>query len=511
MELLKDSLTVGEVVYAGCCEIIADGDLIVPDVKADILKVLQVDASACLSGKEIIDGRLTLSGRTNITVLYLPDTDNAQVQSIHTAFDFSHKIERTGIDDTCHAIVDADIIRVDYHVINSRKLSIKAVVGAECEVISAKELEYACSADEAELELEMVNMTSLCAIHEEDFMIKEAIEIPNGKASVNEILKLDLKICDKEFKLITEKIVVKGMLAISVLYTDTSGELEYTDCEIPFTEVFDFPDATEDMSCTLNYRICDLFYELSEDTDGDRRIINIELLSAAEMKAEKTAEVEMIKDCYFPGSKTRLISGDAELVQTVCSPTSQNAVRDVAVVDKNLPQIASVYNVITKAFVTKCYAEEEKLAIEGKIEACILYISDDDSAPVYSFIKEIPFSYMLDSPNASAKADCSASAEVSHVSYHVNVANEVELRCILNIEGRVFERNTLSLICDFETEEIPPEEKKGIVIYFVQPGDTLWKIAKSYSVPVNSIAGFNGIENKDKISVGQRLVIPTVW
>ena len=47
-----------------------------------------------------------------------------------------------------------------------------------------------------------------------------------------------------------------------------------------------------------------------------------------------------------------------------------------------------------------------------------------------------------------------------------------------------------------------------MVIYFVKPGDTLWKIAKRYRSTVEDIARVNNIENPDRISVGQQLFIP---
>ena len=47
-----------------------------------------------------------------------------------------------------------------------------------------------------------------------------------------------------------------------------------------------------------------------------------------------------------------------------------------------------------------------------------------------------------------------------------------------------------------------------MVIYFVKPGDTIWKIAKKFRSTIEDIARVNGIENADKIYVGQQLYIP---
>ncbi len=50
-------------------------------------------------------------------------------------------------------------------------------------------------------------------------------------------------------------------------------------------------------------------------------------------------------------------------------------------------------------------------------------------------------------------------------------------------------------------------ERKDIV-YYVQKGDTLWRISQQYEVSLKSITSANGITENSKLSVGQKLVIP---
>lgn len=512
MELIKEPVTVGEIIFSDSLETAADGDLIVPDIKPDILKILQVDAVSCISSKEISAGKLVLGGRINMTVLYLPDNENSTVQSIKTTFEFSHKINKNTIDENCSAFVDSDVSRVDFHVINSRKINLRAIIGIDCEIISSHELLLPVSIDDenANIMTSPFTINSLCGMHDEEFMIKESFELPPGKPSVEEILKIDYKICDKEFKAITEKIIVKGILNICVLYIDSNGCIEHADSEIPFTEVFDFPDLNENMTCDVNYRICDCYYDTSEDSDGDRRIINNELLICAEMKASSQHETEIITDCFCPGYETNLTYSENTLNEIISSPSCQNTLRDSAVTDKNIPQINGVYNVISRAFITSSQTSENKLSVTGKIEAYILYLTDNSQNPVYSFKKEIPFSYLLDCPYAETDMACSVAADISHTSFHLNAANEVELRYILNISADIISKHTFSLISDIDVSEIPGDRKKGLVIYFIQPGDTIWNIAKNYSVSPDEIAEFNKINVKNPLTPGLRLIIPAI-
>ncbi|MGB9802898.1 LysM peptidoglycan-binding domain-containing protein, partial [Desulfofundulus sp.] len=44
--------------------------------------------------------------------------------------------------------------------------------------------------------------------------------------------------------------------------------------------------------------------------------------------------------------------------------------------------------------------------------------------------------------------------------------------------------------------------------YVVQPGDTLWQIARRFGIPLSSLIELNGLANPDEIYPGQVIVIP---
>jgi LysM repeat protein len=53
-----------------------------------------------------------------------------------------------------------------------------------------------------------------------------------------------------------------------------------------------------------------------------------------------------------------------------------------------------------------------------------------------------------------------------------------------------------------------PNAPLGTFDYIVQPGDTLFVIARNFNTTVENILKFNQIANPNRIFVGQRLVIP---
>jgi len=53
-----------------------------------------------------------------------------------------------------------------------------------------------------------------------------------------------------------------------------------------------------------------------------------------------------------------------------------------------------------------------------------------------------------------------------------------------------------------------PNAPLGTIRYTVQPGDTLYRIARYYNTTVRNIQAFNDIPDPGRIYAGQRLVIP---
>ena len=323
-------------------------------------------------------------------------------------------------------------------------------------------------------------------------------------------MKVDTKISDSEYKAVTGKIVVKGEISVCVLYTDSDCCIQFMESEVPFTEIIDCDDAGDETICDIDYSISDVRYQIAEDNDGDNRIVDIDVTVTAQVKATENVAVDMICDCYEPFTKTQLLKEEVELEEVVSRPSSQNTIREMVEMGTGTPSVSGVYDVITRPYITKAQIQRGKLLAEGKIEAYILYLTDSNESPVYSMKKELPFSYMLDCESTYSDLIPEIKAEVKHTAYNLNVAGEIEIRCILSLNANIIRKRKIELVNEVVTEPLENGDKNGIVIYFVQKGDNLWEIAKRYAVPQSEILRFNNMEKSDKLEIGNRLFIPSI-
>ncbi len=511
MELIKENVTVNQVCCKGAVKTQIDEDIIVPDVKPDILKILQLDASACVTDKSVSDGRAGVNGRAQVKILYIPDSESENIKSIITSFDFSQNIDNKNIGDNMKALVTANVDNAEFSLTNSRKLRVKLTVCLDYEIVEEKNVEIAVDtsdSESAEVLKESVSLQNCVSLQEEEFTLSDNIEIPSTQTAINEILKADARITDAEYKTVTGKIAAKGAAAISVLYTDDENKIRFMEAEIPFTEVFDCPDAGDDTVCDIDYYVSDIRCEAQEDADGDKRVIFVEITVLAQIKAADNVVIDIISDCYEPYMNTQLIKEETELEEIIARPSAQNTIRETIEAGGDAPQVSGVYDVITKPCVTSTLLKNGHLQAEGKIETYILYLTDSPDAPVYSIKRDIPFSYTLDAREDGDDLITEIKAEVKHTAYNLNMAGEIELRCILSLCANIIRKRRIDVIDDIVTEDISPDSGRGIVIYFVQPGDSLWGIAKRYAVPRDAVTSFNNLSDAEPPAPGTRLFIP---
>ena len=507
MELTKNTINICDTVAKGRTQAMTDGDVIVPDTKPDILKLIQVDSDASITDKYIENGRLILCGRVVYKILYVPDRENEKIKSIETSMEFRQAVDVGNTDAERKILSKPAVERVEFNTVNSRKLRLRAIINIDYEVLSMGVAELASDAcdDMLEKKTENISFEDIVNVSEHEFTVKERLEIPSGERSVNELLKTDVKLYDTEYKPVTGKVIVKGIVAVCVLYTDDEGDIKFTESEIPFTEVLDALEVSENSVCDIDYSVLNVMSCAEPDIDGDLREINLDIDISAAMKATNTVDKEILIDCYMPFTKTVCEKENVSLCSTIESPSSQNTIRDIGEIPTNAPQVSEVYNVMTNVVVSKTVLERNKIICEGKTEVYILYLTESIENPIHSLKKEIPFSFMIDCKNDTTGLVCELKSQIKHASYSINSSGEIEIRCLLAIDCMLTKEIKIENITEIMTEQ--SDTRQGKIIYFARAGEKIWDIAKMYKVPCHSLEELNETKG-ERIEADRKLIIP---
>jgi len=509
MDFIKKEINVCNTVLQGCSELGVDGDIIVPDVLPDMLKIIQVDGEAHLTGYDVSDGNMSCTGKLELKILYIPDSGDEKIKSVITALDFSHAMSNGKINESLIAELYAEASRVDFQPVNSRKIRIKSAVSLNYCFRETRRLEIPYDTeDNLEMQRHTVNTSGFTAFRDTQFLVRESLQLPSGQKAINELLKLDTSVCDTEFKVISGRVVVKGFCAVCALYTDTDGCVRYSDFEIPFTEIIELEDANDDTVCEIDFSPGDVTCRLESDSGNENRMIYTEILVNVRINAYENTELEYIGDCYCPGYETELETEEQSLECIPGRGMATITVREVIPTQKNAPSLSSIYNVIAKPVIENARAEDGRICVEGKILCYCLYICSGDEMPVYSVKKEIGFCEYIEAEGCTPGCDCRVRADIVHKNSILNSAGETELKLNVSFEVKAVKTVCIPVITSCTVSEIDASDKKGIVIYFVRNGDSLWEVSKRYKVHASAIAELNNLETEE-LTNGMKLLIPS--
>ena len=507
MELNKTQLCLKNSVASGSAQAMSAGEVIVPDSKPDILKVLQTDAETVITEKAVENGKLMISGRVIYNILYIPEGAGERIKSIRTTADFRQAVSCAGAGEESECVAESSAERVEFSVVNSRKLSLRTIIAINYEVFDIKECELTIGIDDDRTECLTKNLSfeNIINVSEHEFTVKERLEVPSGQRSISEIIKADARISETDYKTVTGKVIIKGCADICILYTDEDGGIRFTSSEIPFTEVLDAEGVGEDTICELDLALIDVVCEAEPDRDGDMRVVSIDIDIAAHIICTEAEEEEVLCDCFEPYCTTNYETQTINITKTAANPSVQSSIHEVIEFPREVPEVSGIYNVVGNAVISKAAHSNGRILCEGKLEVYVLYVTDSSDNPVYSIKKDIPFSYVLECENIKGNEDIELKANVTHISYNLNSAGELELRCVLRINGKLTENVAINNITDITT--CATDARRGIVICFVSGNESLWDVAKRYSVPQYKIAKYNMLDS-DTIEAGTKLFIP---
>ena len=89
LETEKESVCINQLIGQKKEEVIAEGDVIVNDIKPDVLSIISTSGVPCIYKKEIMDGKIKLDGSINTYIIYLADSDQNEIRSLNTVLDFT--------------------------------------------------------------------------------------------------------------------------------------------------------------------------------------------------------------------------------------------------------------------------------------------------------------------------------------------------------------------------------------------------------------------------------------
>lgn len=512
MNYITNNIVADKIVGCEKTQIIQEGEVILSEGQPDIETVLKCDGRIICEESKAEENRLSYKGRLIINILYCGKDKN--VHSISTEVPINDFINIEGANNKMLTSVDMSISNIECKKLNERKVGYKIMAEIKGMVTDTAEIEAITDIYEIPKDQQItktISTTRTLCNKNDSFTLTEDITLPATKLSIDEILSVNCNITNTDFKPQDDIVNASGDVSVTMLYTSTEGGFpEIYEFDIPFNIALDAENTEPSSNADVKLYIKDCFYNVTENDDGEPKVINMEINIGANIHTSQVEEMEILGDAYALNNNIAFDITTLCYSNIVCRNRGQCPVKEVVTLDEKNPDMLQIFRATGTAFVDDVNIYENKIVVDGAINIDIMYITGNDEMPIASHSDSIPFTQTIDARGAVEGMEADIDANIAHIGFNMLSDREVEVRCALNTNTVVRNKECVDIITDAVVTPLLPEvidKIPSITIYVVKKGDTLWKLAKKFNTTVNNIATINNIENPDLIYHNQKLII----
>jgi len=476
------------------------GDAIVPDSSPDIAQVISTSGLACIKDKYIRDGMVEVSGVIKATILYTPEGMSG-LRRITINLPFSHGVDHADIAGEVIANVMPSVIAAETRLLNSRKVQVTVTLSLGIEVLTLTDCHITHGVEDESLHI-LTQTQSACvpvAAREKDFVVQEEVELPSSKPPIEELLHVSVTPTARDINVIGNKLVFKGIAALSMLYTAPDSTAVHTFAQdVAFSQIVEMDGMEEACHSSVDLQLTGLELDVRTGMSLDTRILGITLPMVAFAKAHSELHIETLTDAYSITQDCALTHAAYTFSQVDERQGQHVAVREQIETGVG---VAAVYDTSVVLGAPEYQHVDGKMVAYCEAHVRVLYAHDDGGYATAT--RRVAVTCPLDDDNwelaVSAASDVSAAATQEGlelrfgVDFNLTKSREVTISTVSNIE-----------LTDFAEDAAP---RPSVVLRRAVAGEQLWDIAKTYKTTITDIQAANALEN-DVMTADAMLLIP---
>lgn len=504
IDVTKENICINKIVGQKSENLVVEGDIIVPDIKPDILNAISTTGNICIYKKEVLDGKIRIDGDVNVYIMYLADNEEAETRSLNTNIDFTQVMDFDGCNTQMSLDENIEIKAIECKVLNGRKINVKATLQVDAKIYSnenvdiIKEVNNLCDVQSLKSELQI---NSLIGEGMSKTYAKDTIVIDNID-NLAEVLKVELSITNKDTKISYNKVLAKADVNAKILYLTEDNRIRMTENKIPVMGFVDIENINDDSLCDMKYKLKNI---LVKPNSVEEHSVYIEAEIELYCRAYENKQIQIIQDLYSPSQDLVFNQRNINTMSGKCNISDTCNIRQkISVSELNGNPI---YDVCTRPVILAKNVTNGKVSFEGEVQIELLYASNNlTSVDTKQCI--VPFEFTMNAENINSSCDLETQLQIQNQDFIVGADGYIDAKIDLEFNLSISKTIAINIIDEVNIDESRQREIYSMIIYFVKPNDTLWNIAKRFRSTVEDIVRVNNIEDENKIYPGQQLFIP---
>lgn len=490
-----------------------DQDYNIPDMKPDAKMIIREQGDIVNLECRSMGEKFGIKGEMSFQILYTAE-ENGQLACLRGSIPFEETLAvKMGERDEDYE-VQVRVEKLNVRLINSRKTNMSAILGID--LVDQKVCDnMICVGVEPEEGLQIktreVEVSALEAARKDTYRVREQWRLPGTRDSIGEILYWDIRLAELDYRSLEDEIQLNGQAKVFVVYASEGEDPVPNIYENTLVIEGKLPcsGAKPEMASRITSAIVSKDIGVEQDEDGENRMLEAELVLGFNLRIYSKERMNLVTDLYSTAMECKPVVEHAGFKTLVTDNKCLERVQgEIGIPGKKPLQIWDVCGTLR---IDNKELKEGNLEVQGVIPVKIVYRRDDSSMPVNMAEGVIPFRYTIEGGELKEGCLMNLQGRIEQISASLAGDEKVLVKAVVGLELIAFWPSTEPMVVDYECVPRDSESmnsQPGMVGYVMQPGDTLWDVAKEYHTTVDQVLEINKMNEEEVVSGDMLLVVP---
>lgn len=514
VELVKKNIHMDRIKGQAATQITLEDDVNISDSKPDASKLIYDRGSVTLEEIKATEDHVTVKGKLHFLIMYLTEGEAPMPACMEGSLPFEERIYAEGVQSGDNVNVKWNLEDLTVGLINSRKLSIQALIAMKISAEMMYDEETAVDLyheEPVEYRKKPLRIAQMSVRKRDIFRMKEELELPQNYPNIFQIIWQSMEPENVEFRAMDGKLGVQGELNAFFLYEGEGEEptIRSYEVKLPFSGAIDCSGCEEGMAVDIDYSLGHKEVEIRPDFDGEQRVFAVEMVMDLDISLYEEERLDILSGVYGVVKEVEAVSKQAEFKGLFARPNGKMKVADrIRLGSSDTPMMQLLHS---EAQVQMDNEEivENGIHVRGTLNVQSLYVGSDEKTPYSSAKGSIPFSYVLDVPDINEHCTYKIQTDLEQLAVAMLDSGELDVKAVITFKAIVFEQRIEDIVTDIVVSDLDMNKLSdlpGIVIYIAKEGDSLWDVGKRYYVPISQIKETNDMTSEE-IKPGDKLLI----
>ena len=317
------------------------------------------------------------------------------------------------------------------------------------------------------------------------------------------LLRASSRVGEASFKAVGGKLVAKADALTELVLIGPDGTLYREELEIPVSEILEAEGAEEDSICSVSFTVDWTDAKLSSVAADEQPTASVELNLTAWVWAMANETDSFMTDCFSTRYETTQETRPFQLLRGVEPVHRSIPVEAEIPLPEGSGEVLDLWVELAEQAVS---GGENSLRLAGRVRFAGLVQTGGE--PEYfehlaDFSEEIPVEGTVGEQLADFRVELQDSSRTE---------GGLSVRALVRAGAAMALQETVRLITEAAVQEQSPVKQRGtgcLTLYFPEPGEQVWEIAKRYSTAPAAILEENGLTDDGAAGEGM-LLIPAV-